>query len=329
MEINIKLRSVTIFVLIAGGFAYYRLFPRSGKSPSEAAYVLPDSVQVMNTPAEVRVPVGELRKGERVDVVGRTRNWVRVRLPNGRTGWVEAKALLDSQIYDEGQRLMKGLSDLPAQAEGHPAAPVNLHLEPSRDSPQIALLDEKQRIQIFGRRLVERPTPPDRPSSGSVPREVWYLVRADSHAGWLLGRLVTLSVPEALSIYAQDVNMVAWLVLNTVEDEGRRAPEYVVADRIGTPEVDFNHIRVFTWWKKKQAYATAYVESDLLGFFPIRTARLGGIPYFRLRLVDSHGRKFQKVYGLFDTITRPVGIVDGWTTDAMPTQPMPKHTRRR
>jgi hypothetical protein len=162
-----------------------------------------------------------------------------------------------------------------------------------------------------------------------MSREAWYLVRADSHAGWLMGRLVTLKVPEAVAAYAQNVNMVAWLVLNTVNGDGRRVPQYLVADRIETQEVDFNHIRVFTWWTKEQHYVTAYVESNLRGYFPMRVIQMSSAPYFRLRLVDKGGKKIQKVYTLDQTVVRPVGIVEGWVSEGMPTRPLGEKRRRR
>jgi hypothetical protein len=117
--------------------------------------------------------------------------------------------------------------------------------------------------------------------------------------------------------------MVAWLVLNTVQDGDRRVPQYLVADRIGTQEFDFNHIRVFTWWGQRQEYATAYVESNLDGHFPMRVREIEGVPYFRLRLVDRKGQKLQKVYRLDDTIVRPLGTVEGWESDAMPARRAP------
>jgi hypothetical protein len=174
---------------------------------------------------------------------------------------------------------------------------------------------------------VERPSQPDEPSSPPV-KEAWYLVRADRRAGWVLGRFVSLDIPESLGAYATGSNIVAWLVLNTVADEGRQVPQYVAADREGNQEVDFTHIRVFTWWVKKHRYVTAYVESGLQGYFPIRVAQTGSVPYFRLRLVDKHGNKIQKVYGLFDTITHPLGFVAGWESDAMPAW-SPSRPRRR
>jgi hypothetical protein len=39
-------------------------------------------------------------------------------------------------------------------------------------------------------------------------------------------------------------------------------------------------------------------------------------------LVDEENEKYQKVYGLFSTIVRPLGTVQGWESEAMPsTQP--------
>jgi hypothetical protein len=128
-------------------------------------------------------------------------------------------------------------------------------------------------------------------------------------------------------MYAQAINLVGWVVLNAVDDNGRQVPQYLVADRQGTQECDFNHIRVFTWWSKNQQYVTAYVESNLNGYFPVRMTRGDGSPHFRLRLADKHGRKFQKVYAMSDTIVRPVGTVEGWESDAMPPRPAPV-TRR-
>jgi len=57
-------------------------------------------------------------------------------------------------------------------------------------------------------------------------------------------------------------------------------------------------------------------------------ARGGDKPYFRLRLVDEDGEKYQKVYGLFDTIVRPQGTVKGWESEEMPAAPTHAPKRR-
>jgi hypothetical protein len=230
---------------------------------------------------------------------------------------------------------------MPTQATGHTITVVNLRVEPSLDAPQFAQLKERESLEIFARRLVDRApelrapgrtgSPPTDPGQASSPsgRDAWYLVRAHAQAGWVVGRSVGLDVPEGISEYAQGVNLVAWLVLNRVSDDGRQKPQYLVADRIDAPDFDFNHIRVFTWGIREQRYVTAYVEGNLNGYFPIRVLQENGMPIFRLRLVDEKGRKFQKVYGLFATMTRLIGMVDGWESDAIPVQPVSRRRRSR
>jgi hypothetical protein len=293
----------------------------------EDAYVLAEGVQLVDTPAEVRIVVVSLKSGDRVEILKRARNWAQVQTPDGLTGWVETKNLLDSRAYEGGVQLLRELLSLPPQAEGHTNGVVNLRLEPSRDGTQLAQVTGNQTLQIFGRRLVERPGPADQPPEAKT-QEAWYLVRTGPHAGWVLGRFVALDIPEALSAYAQGTNLVAWVVIKTAEDGGQSVPEYVVADRMGTQEADFSHIRVFTWWVKKHAYVTAYVESNLKGYFPIGISFVNGVHYFRLRLMDDEGHPYQRVYRMFGNITRAIGTVQGWESDAMPTSPEPGRHRR-
>jgi len=288
--------------------------------------VLSPSVEVVDTPAEVRIVVASLRSGELVEITKRTHNWAQIRTSDNVTGWVELKDLLDSQTYEGGEQLLRAMVNLPPQADGHTSGIVNLRLEPSRDAAQLGQLTESQKVEVFGRRLVDRPAPADQPSAPKV-RDAWYLVRAHGHAGWVLGRFVVLDIPAPLSPYAQGSNMVAWIVINKVADGDESVPQYLVADRMGAQDVDFTHIRVFTWWVKNHHYVTAYVESGLKGFFPIRVATLNGAPYFRLRLVDDQGEKYQKVYRMFDTITRAQGTVPGWESDALPAASEPRHPK--
>ncbi len=334
---GIKLKGVFIFLLIAtAGGAYYYYVYRPSHLVQVVAYILPQSVEAVDSPAEVHTVVERLKNGDRVVVLARTRSWARVRSPAGGVGWIESRNLLDTDSFEAGRRLLQHLSSFPSQAVGHTTSEANLRLEPSRDAPQLAQLSQNQNVGVYGRRLVERtarsaePSQPAAaapgetasPAPGAPVRDAWYLVRADARAGWVMGRFVALDVPPEIGVYGADVNLVAWLRLNEVDDEGRKIPLYLVADRIGTQDVDFNHIRVFTWWPKKHVYATAYVESSLNGYFPIRVKPLNAVPYFRLRLVDEDGRKIQKVYEMLNTRVRVLGTVEGWESEAMPAQPV-------
>jgi hypothetical protein len=290
----------------------------------EAAYVLPDSLNVWDTPAEIRMRVATLKSGDQVYALARFRQWTHVRLLNGRDGWVDADGLMAEATHAEDEQLLSEMRDLPVQATGHAADLTHVHIQPSRKAAIVVQVKSNQELAVFGRRVVERPqesTTPGVPSISSNIHEAWYLVRAGSRVGWILGRLVQLDIPKSISAYTQELNLVAWLVLNTVDDNGRQVPQYLVADRVGTETYDYSHIRVLTWWKKKQMYAVAYREGDLQGCFPILVTHEGNLPSFRLRLVDDKGAKYQKVYALFDTVTRVMGTVDGWQSDAMPERP--------
>jgi len=144
------------------------------------------------------------------------------------------------------------------------------------------------------------------------------MVKSGERAGWILGRRITLNIPQAISQYAANYNTVAWFVLNKVQDGDTQVPQYLVADREGSVVYDFTHVRVFTWSVRGRHYVTSFVKSGLKGYFPIQVEHHNGIPYFRLRLVGPKDDKFQSVYGLFNTIVRPIGTVEGWTSDAMP-----------
>ena len=335
-----------MLVLCGGGAIYYRwIWTPAHTVHGPAAYVLPRSLNVMDTTAQIRGVVGQLKAGDRVEVVAQTAHWSKLWMPGDRTGWVETKYLLDGATYERGQAVLKSLDQSTAQAVGHVSTTTSLHLDPARDSLSLGELAENEPLGIFARRLVEPPPDLQSQSKAAARHDVWYLVRTQRSAGWALGRFIDLDVPAAIAIYAQGVNMVAWLVLRTVQDGTTAVPEYLVADRIGAEDVDFNHIRVFTWWPKNHKYVTAYVESGLSGHFPITTSELTDAdyyaqrsPYFRLRLTDDDGHPYQKVYGLFDTIVHAVGAVDGWTSDAMPRRqehaarkrhPEPKRARQR
>jgi hypothetical protein len=268
--------------------------------------------------------------------LGQTAHWSKLRIPGDRTGWVETKYLLDGADYERGQAVLRSLNQQTAQAAGHTSTPTNLHLEPARDSLSLGELAENDPLQIFARRVVERPVDTQGPAQGRRRHDVWYLVRTRSSAGWVLGRFIDLDVPPGIALYAQGINMVAWLVLKTVQDGGTSVPEYLVADRIAAEDVDFNHIRVFTWWVKNHKYVTAYVESGLSGHFPLYASELTDTdyfakrsPYFRLRLTDDEGHRYQKIYGMFDTIVSLIGTVDGWTSDAIPSREKRPERKRR
>lgn len=327
-----------LLIAVVAGTAYYLFIYRPSRMVLEVRYVLPTTVPLMDSSAEVRAEIGELHAGERVEVFSSTRNWAHVRTPDGQQGWVESKNLLDADTYAAGERLAGQVSRVPAQARGNLATDTSLRLNPSRDGAILGSVAAGQTVEIIARRVVPRAVvSPSKPAEGAgepePPREpgrdVWYLVRQKDQAGWLIGRYVSLNIPPELGAYAENYNLVAWIVLNRVEDKGAKVSQYVIADRGEDDEVDFTRVRVLTWWAARGHYSISFVESKLQGYFPILSETSNGLPIFRLRLVDENGRKFQKFYGLFDTVVRLLGSVDGWESDTIPSVPEKRQTARR
>ena len=147
-----------------------------------------------------------LKSGDRVYALARFRTWAHVRLLNGQDGWVDKEGLMTAATYAADEHLLGEMANLPAQAEGHAADSVNVHIEPSRKAAMVAQLKPREQLDIFGRRMVQRPTEgnaTDVPSLPSTPVEAWYLVRSGSRAGWILGRLVELTFPKIISAYTR------------------------------------------------------------------------------------------------------------------------------
>ncbi len=309
-------------MIAAAGAVIYLMKRTTAPATQEWAYVLPDTAALNDSPAEVRLDVATLRRGDRIEVLARTSRWARVRIPDGKTGWIEQAHLIDGPSYEQGRRLVEGMKGEAPQAAGSTTALANLRAEPARGAAQVTQLAAGSKVEIFDRRMVDRSAQPSATGGGDATREAWYLVRSGEKGGWVLGRLISLDIPEAIGHYAQGFNLVAWVVLSAVDDNGQKVPQYVAADREDTQEYAFTRIRVFTWGVQRQQYATAYVESNLKGYFPIRVGQSGGAPHFRLRLEDRKGRKIQKVYRMQDTIVRPIGTVEGWESDALP-EPRP------
>lgn len=319
-----KYLSIVLVTLILGTACYslflekHALTPASASSQGTLFYVIPRRITLWDTPAPIRLQVANLSAGEPVYMNRRYRHWVRVRLGNGEAAWVRKAALMNSDTYEAEQLLLREIADVPVQAEGHVPNRANLHVAPSIQAPLVTELRPGAHVEMYDRRVVERGHLAGGDKAVALFDDIWYLVRAGSHVGWVLGRLVRLNIPQGLSSYAENSNIVAWFVLDTVNDQGRRIPQYLVADRDGAETADFTRIRVMTWSQERQSYVVAYVEGGLRGYFPIVVTQEGSVPYFHLRLIGAKGQRFQKTYGLFDTLTRTVSTAAGWQSPILP-----------
>ena len=157
-------------------------------------------------------------------------------------------------------------------------------------------------------------TPGKPPEPPKPVMEDWYLVRNSAgHVGWVLLRMIDLDIPLEVAQYAEGQRIMGYFVLNTVQEEDKQVPQYLVL--LNEPKDglawDFNQIRIFTRNRAKHRYETAYRERNLEGYFPVKTGhqdfgKEGDLPTFTIRKKTDDGQMVDITYKLNGPIVRRV-----------------------
>jgi SH3-like domain-containing protein len=287
----------------------------------EVMYVSAPQAFLRDRVAAVYNKVGNVKNGDRVDVVDREKRWVKVRTADGTEGWLEQRFLIPQQTFDAFQKLTTEHQNDPVQATGTTRNETNLHIEPGRESEHLYLLPAGTKLQILARGTAEKagvvPTPnpiSKKDKNAGPPMEDWWLIRdAQSRAGWVLARMVDLDVPLEIAQYAEGERFVGFFVLNTVQDDDKKVAQYLALltePKDGQP-YDYDKVHVFTWNVKRHRYETAYRERNLNGVLPVTVThedfgKEGDLPVFILRVKDDNGNIVQRKYKLNTPLVKRV-----------------------
>ncbi len=296
----------------------------------DPAYVSAPPVNLRDRLSAIYNKTGVVKNGEKVEILEKSKRFVRVRSLRGEEGWMEERYLVGPEVADALDKLARENQATPVQSHGTARAELKIHVTPGRDTDSLFRLGEGAKIEILKRATAEKPQPnvlPARETAGKKPAappapllEDWWLIRdAQGHAGWVLARMVDIDVPIDVAQYAEGQRIMAAFVLNQVPDvnpdtgEKRQVPQYLTLvnePRDGTPW-DYNQIRLFTWNAKRHRYETAYRERNLFGVFPVTTGhqvfdKEGDLPTFTIRVKDDTGKVIEKKYKLNQPIVRRV-----------------------
>ena len=290
----------------------------------EVAYVSAPQVALRDQVAAIYNRVGNVKNGERVEVVDREKRFARVRTASGIEGWIEQRFLVDQKTFEGFQKLAQDHRNDAVQAPGVLRNETNLHISPGRDTEHLYQLAPGAKVSILERATAEKQggaPPTARPVSakpGKTPTgplfEDWWLVRDDqSRVGWVLARMVDVDVPLDIAQYAEGQRFVAFFALNQVSDGDKKIPEYLclMTDAHDGLPFDFDQDRVFTWNVRKHRYETAYREHGLNGVLPVTVTKEnfdkeGTLPVFIIRVKDGAGNVSERKYKLNTPIVRRV-----------------------
>ncbi len=296
--------------------------------PKEWMYVSVPQVSLRDRVAALYTKVGTVKAGDRVEILERQKRFARVRTESGQEGWVEQRYLVDQKVFDEIQKMTSEAASRVPQGTATARSQTNLHVAPGRETEHIFQLEENSKVQVVARATAEKPgavapvslkTKKGAAGEEETPQPVledFWLVRSTHppvRAGWVLARMLDLDIPLEVAQYAEGQRIVAYFVLNQVQDADKKVPQYLVA--LTEPKdglaFDFNQIRVFTWNVKRHRYETAYRERNLFGRLPIRTGeedfgKEGRLPVFSFRVQDENGNTAERKYKLNTPIVRRV-----------------------
>ncbi len=222
---------------------------------SEDVYVTAKQAYLRDRIAAVSNRTGEVSNGEKLQVLGHQRRFLKVRTPSGAEGWIEEKLTADQGIADQFDTLKQAHLHDGAVATAVTRDEVYLHLTPGRETMHFFRLPESEPLTLLERASVPKPLAPGaaanagKPTAAKLPvrdsgaanvqeaaaeaastdaagplppaMEDWWLVRdKEGQTGWIYARMIDVSEPDTLARYAEGQRIVGAYVLTYVDDPG-------------------------------------------------------------------------------------------------------------
>jgi hypothetical protein len=142
----------------------------------------------------------------------------------------------------------------------------------------------------------------EEPPAKPVPIDDWSFVRTkDGKAGWVLARMLTMSIPDEVAQYAEGHRITSYFPLADINDGGQVHHHWVwtTMSKNGVP-YDFDSFRVFVWSLNHHRYETAFINRSVTGYYPAEatkgTGPRGEGATFSL-ILDDDGQLIRKTYG--------------------------------
>ena len=108
----------TVLILLLDCLYVVRLLPGTGIACSKSRMFRLRRQRLRDQVAAIYNRVGNVKNGERVEIIDREKRFARVRTASGIEGWIEQRFLVDQKTYDGLQKLTHDNQNDPVQAPG-------------------------------------------------------------------------------------------------------------------------------------------------------------------------------------------------------------------
>jgi hypothetical protein len=155
------------------------------------------------------------------------------------------------------------------------------------------------------------PVPPPAPVAAvkEVPMDDWSLIRTqDGKVGWVLTRPLNMAIPDEVGQYAEGHRITSYFALGQVRDRDAVKNNWLwtTINKGGEP-YEFDSFRVFVWSLKHHRYETAYIERNVVGYYPVQVSTTDSAPSFSVVLEGNDGIRYRKTYSFEGFHIRMVG----------------------
>jgi hypothetical protein len=210
-------------------------------------YIGERSVTLWSGIAQVREPLDTLHYGDHVEIVARHNDNVKVRTTSGEVGWIDARSVMETALWQRSAKLLGEAQELPVQARGRTKVATNLRVQPGRTQPRLYQFGRGIPVEIVGRAVADVAQVSDEKESAgdaadskkedakkeAPKKEEWLFVRGlatrppsetnprtpetstttqpgdrtSPIAGWIIGRFVELDLPDTVKAGTASANV--------------------------------------------------------------------------------------------------------------------------
>jgi hypothetical protein len=120
----------------------------AGPQPIGEAYVGPATLNLREELGPKAVTAATVKHGDKLEILGTRRRFVKVRTDQGVTGWTDGRLLLTPEQMEGLRRMASAAKRLASQGTATVYDPLNMHSEPNRAAPTLYQIPENGKMEV-------------------------------------------------------------------------------------------------------------------------------------------------------------------------------------